>query len=210
MLFGSDSAFLVEKKVKNAIYSQKGEGIESLKNIMLGINLIFAGFVLTLNGVGYFKKIDDKAKAVINLLVGVIIAINAVIQVVFAMQVEYGAYLFFGFAAAGWLFAMNYFVLAAHILLKSESWNGFGLYGLFASLVSVAFAVYTFVTANGNVHLILLGVLWVLWAILWAQTFASIFLGSKKIDKITPHTLIFMGIVSTFVPGILILTGVFL
>ena len=164
---------------------------------MLGVNLIFAGFALTLNGVSYITEVDNKAKGVANALVGFIIAINAVFQVYEATN-----YITFGFAAAMWLFALNYFIIAAHIFLGSTNWKVFGLYGLFASIVSIVFAIDSF---NGEAYIY--AYLWGMWAILWAQTFFSISVGSKTIDKFTPHILIINGIASTFIPGFLMLLG---
>jgi len=168
---------------------------------MLGVNLLFAGFALTLNGVSYLTKVDDRAKAAANILVGIVIAINAVFQTAMATD-----HVTFGFSAAMWLFALNYFVIAAHILFKSDNWKVFGLYGLFASIVSFVFAGDTFIN-NGPWEMIYM---WLMWAVLWAQGFVSIVLGNKAIDKLTPHVLILNGVTSTFIPGLLILLGIIL
>ena len=168
---------------------------------MLGVNLLFAGFALTLNGISYLTKVDDRAKAVANILVGVVIAINAVFQTAMATN-----HVTFGFSAAMWLFALNYFVIAAHILFKADNWKVFGLYGLFASIVSLVFAGDTIIN-NGPWEMIYM---WLMWAVLWAQGFAAIVLGNKAIDKLTPHVLILNGVTSTFIPGLLILLGIIL
>ena len=168
---------------------------------MLGVNLIFAGFALTLNGVSYLTKVDDKAKGMANILVGCVIAINAVFQTAMAAD-----HVTFGFAAAMWLFALNYLVIGAHIFFKADNWKVFGLYGLFAAVVSLVFAGDTFVN-NGPWEMIYM---WLMWAILWAQSFFAIMLGIKAIDKFTPHILIINGIASTFIPGFLILFGIIL
>ena len=168
---------------------------------MLGVNLLFAGFALTLNGVSYLTAFDNKAKAMANLLVGLIIAINAVFQ-----TAQAACHVEFGFSAAMWLFALNYFIIGAHILFKSENWKVFGMYGLFASLVSFTFAVEAIV--NGAPWVMVY--MWGMWGVLWAQSFFAILLGNKAIDKLTPHILILNGIASTFIPGFLILLGVIL
>ena len=164
---------------------------------MLGVNLIFAGFALTLNGVSYLTEVDNKAKGMANALVGLIIAINAVFQ-----TYQADSHITFGFAAAMWLFSLNYFVIAAHIFLKSENWKVFGMYGLFASIVSIVFAI-----DSGIAGEYIFVYLWGMWAILWAQTFFAILVGCKRIDKLTPHILIINGIASTFIPGFLMLLG---
>ena len=168
---------------------------------MLGINLLFAGFALTLNGVSYITKVDDKAKGIANALVGMVIAINAVFQTATATD-----HVTFGFSAAMWLFALNYFVIAAHILVKADNWKVFGLYSLFASVISLVFAGDTLIN-NGPWEMLYM---WLMWAVLWAQSFLSSLLELKTIDKFSPHILIINGIASTFIPGFLILLGIIL
>ena len=168
---------------------------------MLGVNLLFAGFALTLNGFSYFTEVDNKVKGIVNILVGIVIAINAIFQTSMATD-----HITFGFSAAMWLFAMNYFVIAAHIFFKSENWKVFGLYSLFATIVSFVFAGDTIINA-GPWEMIYM---WLMWAILWAQSFFAIVVGVKAVDKLTPHILILNGIASTFVPGFFILLGLIL
>jgi len=168
---------------------------------MLGVNLIFAGFALTLNGVSYYVPVDKKVKGIVNLLVGAVIAVNAVFSTMHAAD-----HVGFSIAAATWMFALNYFIIAAHVLCGSENWKAFGLYALFASLVSFVFAGEAVIT-GAPWELIYM---WCMWGVLWAQGFLAILVGSKAIDKLTPHTLILNGIASTFVPGLLILLGVIL
>ena len=168
---------------------------------MLGINLVFAGFALTLNGCSYFTKVDDRAKAVANMLVGIVIAINAVFQVAGATD-----FVTFGFGAAMWLFALNYFIIASHVLLKAQNYGVFGLYGLFAAVFSIIFAVDT-VIHQGPWEMIFM---WAMWAVLWGQSFVAICLKWEKIDRLTPYVLVINGLFSTFIPGILILLGIIL
>jgi len=168
---------------------------------LLGVNLLFAGFALTLNGVSYITAVDNKVKGMVNIFVGAIIAINAVFQTGQATD-----HITYGFAAAMWLFALNYFVIASHIFFKSENWKAFGLYGLFASLVSFTFAVDAIIAGSPGVLIYM----WCMWGVLWAQSFFAILLNIRSIDRLTPHVLILNGIASTFVPGFLILLGVIL
>jgi len=168
---------------------------------MLGVNLLFAGFVLTLNGVSYLTAVDNRAKGMANIFVGAIIAINAVFQTAQATN-----HVTYGFSAAMWLFALNYFIIASHILFKCENWKAFGLYGLFASVVSFTFAAEAIVTGSPPVMIYM----WAMWGVLWAQSFCASMLNIKSIDKFSPHILILNGVASTFVPGFLILLGVIL
>lgn len=168
---------------------------------MLGVNLVFAGFALTLNGFSYFVQVDDRVKALVNLLVGAVIAVNAVFQTALSTN-----HVGFGFAAATWMFAINYFIIAAHIFWGSKNWKIFGLYSLFACIISFTFAGDTLLGGGPAVMVYL----WLMWAILWLQSFVALLLGIKSVDKLSPYVLITNGIASTFVPGLLILLGVIL
>jgi acid-activated urea channel len=140
-------------------------------------------------------KIDEKLKLSANLLVGFIVAVDSIIQTIIGKNG--GSY---GQAAAMWVFAMNYFIIAAHTHFKPNDWKVFGLYELFA-------ATFCFVSAwkiYSTEHNLILVTLWLLWGLLWGQGFASKLL-VRKLEKLTPYFLIFSGIFSTFIPGLLMM-----
>ena len=166
---------------------------------MLGINLVFAGFALSLNGVSYFTKIDRKMIGFANLVVGLIIFINSVIGVLQANCIaDYSN------AAGGFLFAVNYILIfISHI--KEDVFKMFGFFELFATIVSL---IYVVSTALSGVYI--LTYLWAMWAVLWFEGFLDSFCNVKGMAKVSPFILIANGILSTFVPGILILLGIIL
>ncbi|MCL2555902.1 MAG: AmiS/UreI family transporter [Firmicutes bacterium] len=174
---------------------------------MLAINIIFAGFVLTLNGFSLIEKakIDQKVKGAINLTVGVLIAVNAILQTIIAGGMVDSPYqmMHFGFAAAMWLFSVNYLILGFHVFLKAESYKAFGLFSAFASIVSFIFAVEA-VIAGGWLFI----VLWFMWAVLWLQSFLTMTLEIKWAGKLSAAILIINGVISTFLPGMLMVLGV--
>ncbi|MCL2357959.1 MAG: AmiS/UreI family transporter [Defluviitaleaceae bacterium] len=173
---------------------------------MLGVNLLFAGFALTLNGIAYRSTtMDNRVKAIANILVGLVIGTNAIFQ-----TSQSAAFWQFGFAAAMWMFSLNYFLIAAHILLKAADWKIFGIFSGFAAIVSLIFLGETIfiVIVDGAPDLIPMIYLWVMWMLLWLQNCLAVF--SKAIDKLSPFTLILNGVASTFIPGALILLGVIL
>jgi hypothetical protein len=145
--------------------------------------------------------VDDRAKGIANILVGFVIAVNAVFQT--SQATGFSTY---GFAAAMWLFALNYFIIAAHIFFKSENWQVFGVYSLFASIVSLVFAAESLIL-GAPLELVYM---WGMWMVLWAQSFLAILFGLQSVDKFSPHILILNGIASTFIPGFLILLGIIL
>ena len=166
---------------------------------MLGINLLFAGFALSLNGASYFVKIDRKMIGFANLVVGLIIALNSIIGVVQASGIaDYSN------AAGGFLFAVNYILIfVSHI--KEDNFKMFGFFELFATIVSIIYAVST---ALSGVYI--LTYLWAMWALLWLEGFLDSFCGVKGMNKVSPIILIANGVLSTFVPGVLILLGIIL
>jgi len=179
---------------------------------MLAINIIFAGFVLSLNGFSLIEKarIDQKVKGAINLVVGILIAVNAVIQTILAAGMTQYPYsdsqmMHFGFAAAMWLFAINYLILAFHIFFKAESYKAFGLFSAFAVIVSLIFAIETIVARGGWLFIYL----WFMWAVLWLQSFLAMMLEIKWAAKLSVPILIINGVLSTFLPGMLMVLGVF-
>ena len=166
---------------------------------MLGINLLFAGFALSLNGVSYFVKIDRKMIGFANLIVGLIILTNSIIGVVQATGIaDYSN------AAGGFLFAVNYILIfISHI--KEDNFKLFGFFELFATIVSL---IYTVTTAIAGVYI--LTYLWAMWAVLWFEGFLDSFCGIRAMSKVSPIILLANGLFSTFVPGVLILLGIIL
>ena len=166
---------------------------------MLGINLLFAGFALSLNGVSYFVKVDRKMIGYANLIVGLIIFINSIIGVLHASAIaDYSN------AAGGFLFAVNYILIfISHI--REDNFKLFGFFELFATIVSLIYVVYT---AIGGVYI--LTYLWAMWAALWLEGFLDSFCNIKVMVKVSPFMLMANGILSTFVPGVLILLGIIL
>ena len=177
---------------------------------MLAVNIVFAGLVLALNGYALLPKsnVDKRVQGTVNAVVGALIAINATITVFRAGHREGYE---FAHAAGGWLFTINYFIIAAHIFFKSESWKGFGFFSLFATIFSLIFAVDAIVN---YFHWIFI-YMWFMWALLWFQSFLAMGINYKEgckfaafIGKLSAPILIINGIASTFIPGILMLLGV--
>lgn len=166
---------------------------------MLGINLLFAGLALSINGVAYYVKFDRKVLGFVNLIVGLIIFINSIVGVLQASQItDYSN------SAGGFLFAVNYILLyISHT--KEDNFKVFGFFELFACIVSV---VYMISSAIEGVYI--LTYLWLMWEVLWFEGFLDSFCGIKVMSKISPIVLIANGLFSTFIPGILILLGIIL
>ena len=165
---------------------------------MLGINLMFAGFALILNGISCIKPLNNKMVAIINGLVGLIIFFNSVIGVFNANGiVDYAN------AAGGFLFAINYLIIFAERMFNSD-FIVFGWFEMYAFIISIAFGIYALV---GEFYFI--AVLWFMWFVLWLVGFLATIAKWHFAQKISPLVLVFSGIISTGVPGLLILFQLF-
>lgn len=165
---------------------------------MLGINLMFAGFALILNGISCLKPLNNKMVAIVNGFVGIIIFVNSVIGVFNAQgMVDYAN------AAGGFLFAINYLIIFSERIVNSD-FMVFGWFEMYAFIISLAFGIYAFV---GELYFFAL--LWIMWFILWLVGFLATIIKWNFSQKISPIVLIASGIISTGVPSLLILFQIF-
>ena len=122
---------------------------------MLGINLLFAGFILILNGIGGLRELNPKMHGVANILVGMVVGIDAIFQTSHSKGT-----IDFGHVAVMWIFSLNYILIAAHSFISPPDWLILGVYEIFASLVCAAFAYQSWKQHNG-----VLLYLWVMWGL---------------------------------------------
>ena len=169
----------------------------------LGINLIFAGFALSLNAVGLKTKLNRNVLAYANLLVGLIILFNSFLGIENAVETvaDISAY---AACAGGVLFAVNYLMLFATHKFGDDDFKVFGFFELFAGIASILFAAYNIYTCALWVY----PVIWFMWAVLWINGFFSEFCKVKICSKLSFWLLLLNGIVSTFAVGFCILFGI--
>lgn len=158
---------------------------------MLGVALFFIGAVLIVNGVGLSGRIDGKDSAPFNLLVGLLsLFINGLgLSRAVAMPDFFAV-------AGGLLFAFTYLYLAV-VQWCGLKGVGLGWYCLFVAISALVFAATT-----GDVRVI---AMWLLWASLWFFFFLSLGLG-KTLRFLAVYTVL-IGIVTCWVPGLLMLMG---
>ncbi|AOA58881.1 AmiS/UreI family transporter [Acinetobacter larvae] len=158
---------------------------------MLGISLFFIGAVLIVNGVGLTGRIHAKESAPFNLLVGLLaLFINLVALYRATETMSYFA------VAGGLLFAFTYLYLAV-VQWFGLKGSGLGWYCLFVAISALVFAVM-----SSDYRLI---AMWLVWASLWFLFFLSLAL-EKELKFLAAYT-IFVGIVSCWLPGLMLLTG---
>ena len=166
---------------------------------MLGVCLLFVGIVLINNGMCALYKVDGKSAAVMNILTG---TLSLFINFVNLVQGNYYA------AGTGLLFCFTYLFVAVN--------NIFGLSSIPFAWFSTFVAVNAVIcgTLEGFAGIPALGIqpdirwagIWYLWAILWGTSFVEDIMG-KKLGKFVPALQVFEGVVTAWIPGLLMMTG---
>ena len=152
---------------------------------MLGVCLLFVGIVLINNGMCTLYNVDGKSAAVMNIFTG---GLSLFINFVNLVQGNYYA------AGTGLLFCFTYL-----------AW--------FSTFVAVNAVVFG--TIEGFLGSEVLGItpdlrwagIWYLWAILWGTAFVEDIMG-KKLGKFVPGLQVFEGVVTAWIPGVMMLLGV--
>ncbi|MDO5520698.1 MAG: AmiS/UreI family transporter [bacterium] len=166
---------------------------------MLSVALLFVGIVLINNGVCNLTKVDRNATAIMNFFNG---GLSVYINFVNLAQGNYYA------AGTGLLFGFTYLFIAIDSVFKLDT-RPFAWFCTFVAINAVVFG-----TLEGFIGIPSLGIvpdirwagIWYLWALLWITGFFEDILGIK-LGKFTPYLQIFDGVVTAWVPGLLMLIG---
>lgn len=167
---------------------------------MLGVCLLFVGIVLINNGMCTLYNVDRKSAAVMNILTG---GLSVFINFVSLVQGNYYA------AGTGLLFGFTYLFVAFTKILKLSPIP----FAWFSSFVAVNAVIFGTVEgfhgseALGIVPDIRWAAIWYLWAILWGTAFVEDIMG-KKLGKFVPLLQIFEGVVTAWIPGVMLLLNI--
>ena len=166
---------------------------------MLGVCLLFVGIVLINNGICGLCHIDGKSAAVMNLFTG---GLSLFINLLNLVQGNYYA------AGTGLLFCFTYLFVAINGIFHLDS-RPFAWFSVFVAVNAIVFGFVEGVT--GNVFLGITpdwrwAVIWWLWAILWGSAFVTDIM-KKDLGQSVPVLQIFEGIVTAWIPGVLMLLG---
>ena len=166
---------------------------------MLGVCLLFVGIVLINNGVCSLWKIDPKTAAVMNILTG---SLSVFINFVAIAQGNYYA------AGAGLLFGFTYLFVAINGIFGLDP-RPFAVFQSFVAVNAVIFGIIEGVTGSAALGIgpdWRWAVIWWLWAILWGSAFFTDIL-KKDLGRFVPWLQIVEGVITAWVPGLLLLTG---
>lgn len=166
---------------------------------MLGVCLLFVGIVLINNGLCSWFQLSGKSTAVMNILVG---GLSLIINVISLVQGHYYA------AGTGLLFGFTYLFVAFSSLWDIDP-KPFAWFSTFVAINALVFGTF-----EGFIGLPALSIepdwrwagIWYLWAILWGTAFVEDILG-YKLGKFVPALQVFEGVITAWVPGLLLMIG---
>ena len=169
--------------------------------MLLGLVLFYVGAVLILNGLWMLGHIGDSEIWVINLFVGAVSLLVALSQA-FGADADAAS---IRAAALSLLFSLTYLWVAINRFTGADG-RGLGWFSLFVAITAVPVATNTFRTAE-HIWDVWSGLSWAAWAVLWFVFFLQLVL-RKQVVRIAAWMAIGEGILTGWVPGYLLLTGV--
>lgn len=167
---------------------------------MLGVCLLFVGIVLINNGLCTLLKINGKSAAIMNLFVG---GLSVFINFVSLVRGDYYA------AGTGLLFGFTYLFVALNNIFSLDT-RPFAIFSTFVAINAVVFGVIEGITGSSALGISpdwRWAVIWWLWAILWGIALFTDIL-KKDLGKFVPVLQVIEGVITAWIPGIMILTGI--
>ncbi len=165
---------------------------------MGALGLLFVGSVLLVNGLALLGRVDAAAAAPINLFVGALLVV-----VVLYLALPATDDLTPVFSAAGFLLFGFVYLYVGILNLTGHAATGVGWYCAWAAGVSLVIALVTFVR-GGDVKL---GVLWLLWSLLFSMFFVVLGLGLTQFTVVTGWITVVESFITATIPGLLLLLG---
>ncbi len=178
---------------------------------MLGVVLLYVGAVLINNGYCTLANVDKKASAVMKIFAGALGVVAQTITLVMANispisqgsngVVSVDTFQWYA-AATGLLFAFTYLWQAANDLWDLDV-RPYGIYCLFVAINAVLCSYLSYINFDGDVRFTFI---WLAWALLWLTAPIEINL-KKPLGKFAPTLAIVCGIFTAWIPGALMLVG---
>ncbi|MGV8805161.1 MAG: AmiS/UreI family transporter [Polaromonas sp.] len=169
--------------------------------MLLGLVLFYVGAVLILNGLWMLGRIGDREIWIINLFVGTVSLLAAFSQA-FGTDADLASV---RSAALSMLFALTYLWVTANRFTNADG-RGLGWFSLFVALTTVPVAVDALRTAQTPWDF-WSGLSWAAWGVLWLMFFVQLVL-EKQVTRFTAWLAIVQGVLTGWLPGYLLLTGV--
>jgi hypothetical protein len=169
--------------------------------MLLGLALLFVGAVLFLNGLWLMGHVDDREIAVINIFVGGLTLLVA-LMLAFGPGADLASV-----KAAGLTLCFTFtYLWVAYNRFHDVDGRGLGWFCLFVAITVTPVAVDTLIGAS-SLWDFWFGLCWASWAVLWFMFFLLL-AKKKEIAKITGMVTSIQGVLTGWLPGYLLLDGV--
>ncbi len=163
--------------------------------------MLFVGIVLINNGVCTLANVDKKSAAVMNILTG---GLSLFINFVSLVQGNYYA------AGTGLLFCFTYLFVAMMNIFDLNPLP-FAWFSSFVAVNAIVFGIIEGVTGSQALGIApdwRWAAIWWLWAVLWGSSFFTDILGMKKLAKGVPYLQVIEGVITAWIPGVMLMLGV--
>ena len=171
---------------------------------MGSVGLLYVGAVLFLNGVMLIGWVDARSASPLNLMVG---GLQVITPTYLIFTANGDVYKILG-ASGLYLFGFTYLYVAFNLLAGLDG-TGLGYFSLFVAVCAVVFAGLNFwlkVPGGARWGDNAFGVIWLLWAFLWALFFILLGLKKSAIGRYTGAVAAIEGWITGAVPAFLLLT----
>ncbi len=154
---------------------------------LLGMSLVYVGFVLVINGLLLLGKIPAKEAMVMNFFTGIVTFFNSFYTAFVDGVIIAGA--------QGLLFSFTYLWVGFNLYRDMEDQGGLGWYCLLVAVTAVPSGALAIAEGTSVMYGSVLAVIWWIWAFLWFLFF--LLLGLKlKIASFTGAVTMLVGIIS--------------
>jgi hypothetical protein len=166
---------------------------------MGSVGLLYVGAVLVINGLMLLGLVDARSAAPLNLFVGGLQVVTPTVLIIMS-----GGDPDTILGASGlYLFGFTYLYVGFNLLAGLDG-TGLGWFSAFVACCAVVYAGLNF----GRFDDPAFGVIWLVWAVLWALFWVVLGLGRESLTRFTGAVAIVAGILTAAVPAFLLLTGV--
>ena len=171
---------------------------------MLGLVLLYASMALISNGIARVCNIDSRSQSVMNIFVGGLSLICNIIVIIHGEHLNNHAD--FYASATGLLFGFTYLYIGINGIFNLDQ-RLYGWYCLFVTINSVPIGLSSLMNGEITTHYNwAFSVLWWLWGWIWFTAWIENVL-KKPLGKSVGYISIFEGVVTAWIPGVLLLTG---
>jgi putative amide transporter protein len=166
---------------------------------MGSVGLLYVGAVLVINGLMLLGLVDARSAAPLNLFVG---GLQVITPTVLIIQSGGDPDVILG-ASGIYLFGFTYLYVGINLLAGLDG-TGLGWFSAFVACCAVVYAGLNF----GRYDDPAFGVIWLVWAVLWALFWVVLGLGRESLNRFTGAVAVVAGILTAAVPAFLLLIGV--